>query len=472
MRYDLIVIGAGSGGLSIGLGLHELGFKVLLIDRSDASIGGECLNNGCVPSKAFIHASREIAEARKACRFGLETVGKVSLKKVWEYVQSAQDKIRTHENAQFFRNQGLEVVLGTARFSGKRSVEVDGQVYTAKKIAIATGSRPRKLKVPGVDQVAYYDNENIWEMPELPKSLLFIGAGPISMELGQCFARMGTKVTMVEMMEGILSHEAPEIAQILHEQSSKSGIEFHLKTQLLRFKDANTAVLKKDSHELETTFDAVVAGIGRIIDTSELNLQAAGIRTDLQGQIEIDKYLRTSNKSVYVLGDAANGLKFSHGAELQATLIINNFFSPLKKKVSYDHFSWVTFTHPEIATFGFTEKQLNQKGETFEKLVLDFKEDDRAIVGDYQYGKLILYIKKGWFGLSDAKILGGSMVAPNAGEMFQELVLAKSSKLGIKSLFNKIYAYPTGSRVNKTIVLEKYMKAWKPWMSKILKLFY
>ena len=471
-KYDMMVIGAGSGGLSMGLGLHELGFKVLLVDRSDESIGGECLNNGCVPSKAFIHVSKQIAAVQSAQKFGLTVQGNVSLPAIWDYVKNAQEQIRHHENAAFFRDNGLDVVLGAASFIGKNSIAVNGEIYLGKKIAIATGSKPRRLQIPGVDQVAYYDNDTIWGLHKLPKRMLFIGAGPIGMELGQAFSRLGSEVVMVEMMDRILAHEDPDIAEILYRRSLDQGMVFHLGTKINRFTNAHTAELQKGSNLWEEQFDVVVVGIGRQTDFSELNLEAAGIQTDKRGQIKLDSYLRTSNKRVYVLGDAANGLKFSHAAELQATTIINNFFTPVKKKINYHKFSWVTFTEPEIATFGRSEKQLKQVGAKYQKLELPFTDDDRAITGDYQYGKLILLVKPGWTNYSDAKLLGGSMIAPHAGEMSQELILALSANLGIKSLFNKIYPYPTGSRVNKTIILNKYLEALKPWIVKLLKLIY
>ena len=216
----------------------------------------------------------------------------------------------------------------------------------------------------------------------------------------------------------------------------------------------------------------MVVGIGREFNHTGLNLDAAGIQTNPNGTILVDSYLRTTNKKVLVVGDAAGGPQFSHGAELQATQLIKNLFSPFKSKVSYDKFSWVTFTEPEVATFGLSETQLKDRNTSYEKLVLDFKEDDRAITSDYQYGKLILFITKRWYQFGNSRLLGGTMVAPNAGEMIQELILVRSSGLGIKSLFNKIYPYPTGSRVNKTIVLNKYSDSIKPWMIKILQLIY
>ena len=235
-NYDMIVIGAGSGGLSMSLGLHELGLKVLLIEKSDEAIGGECLNNGCVPSKAFIHISKIIANAFRAEQYGISTQGTASLPKIWEQVKSAQDKIRNHENAEYFKAQGLNTVLGHAKFVGKTKIEVNGQLYTGKRIAIATGSKPRKLNVQGIELVKYYDNENIWKIQQLPSQMLFVGAGPINMELGQAFARLGTKVVMVEMADRILVKEPIEIAEILYDQSIELGIEFHLKQYSFPFR--------------------------------------------------------------------------------------------------------------------------------------------------------------------------------------------------------------------------------------------
>lgn len=469
----MIVIGAGSGGLSIGLSMHELGFKVLLIDKSEDNIGGECLNNGCVPSKALIHASKIIHHAKESQRFGLEVNGRVQMREVMNYVKESQEKIRHHENAGYYRKKGLNVAIGTAKFVGKNAVQVGDTVYQGKKITIATGSKPRKLNIPGVEKVAYYDNENIFDLEEVPESMLFIGAGPISMELGQAFRRLGANVTMVEMLDRILINEDPEIAEVVYKRSLDDGIKFYFGYKATAFTSPNTIVLEnKDQEQVTLKFSAVVVGIGRIISTKQLDLEKAGILTNEKDLINVDPYLRTTNKNVYVAGDVAHSLMFSHGAEHQATLILNNFFTPFKKKLNYDYFSWVTFTEPEVATFGLNENQLKERNIKYEKLALDFTDDDRAITSDYQSGKLLLYIKKGNFGFSDSKLLGGSMVAPNAGEMFQELVLARSSKLGIKSLFNKIYAYPTGSRVNKTIILNKYTKALAPWMKKIIKLLY
>ena len=473
----MIVIGAGSGGLSMALGLHQLGMKVLLIDKSDQSIGGECLNTGCVPSKAFIHATKLVYSARKARQFGLEVNGRPSIDKVWQYVKSTQDKIRSHENASFFRQQGLNVELGTARFTGRQEVEVNGKTFFGKKITIATGSKPTKLQVPGIELTKSYDNESIWDLAEIPKTMLFVGAGPINMELGQAFARLGSQVLIVEQGDRVLTKEPAEISEILFRQSVEMGIIFYLNSWVERFTDAHTAILLQQQQQQQQQqhtiqFDAVVVGIGRTRNFSELNPQAAGIKLHQSGALQLDPYLRTTNKNILAIGDAANGPQFSHAAELQATALISNLISPLKKKVSYHKLSWVTFTDPEVATFGWNEQQLKAAGRRYEKLEYDLDEDDRAITSDYQYGKIILYVTKSALPLTDSKLLGGSIIAPDAGEMIQELILAHSEGLGIRSLFNKIYPYPTASRANKTLVMNKYMDSIKPWMKKMARLAY
>src|SRR5665213_2299611 len=212
--YDIIVIGSGSGGLTVGLFMAKAGFKVLMISKADADIGGDCLNDGCVPGKALIHVSRIAHNARIASYFGLEVIGKLDIKKAMNYVYERQEIIRVHENAQWLRDQGVDVALGNASFTDKNEIEVNGEKYTGKKIVIATGSKPKKLKVPGVENVKYYDNESIFHINDLPEKLLIIGGGPIGIEIAQAMNRLGSKVIMVQHGNGILEHDDATIADI------------------------------------------------------------------------------------------------------------------------------------------------------------------------------------------------------------------------------------------------------------------
>lgn len=469
--YDIIVIGAGSGGLSVGLTMNKFGFKVLMISKTDNEIGGDCLNDGCVPSKALIHVARIAHAAKTASHFGLEMNGKVDIKKAIEYVYSRQEIIREHEDAKALRNKGINVALGEAKFINDKKVEVDGIVYEGKKIIIATGSLPVKLKIPGTELVKYYDNKSIFHIDNLPDRLLVIGGGPIGIEMAQAFSRLGTKVSVVHNQRMILQHDETSVAEVLYKKLQHEGIEFYMEANTECFSSATEAVLKlKNGDTTNVVFDAVFVGVGRQLVLDTLQLSNAGIEVK-DKKIVRDKYLRTTNKNVFVCGDVAGDLMFSHAAEFHARILLNNFFSPIKKKLNNDHMSWVTFTDPEIATFGLNEKQLEERGIKYNKLEQDFSGDDRAITDNYQYAKTILYTSKGSL-IKKEKILGGTMVAPNAGELIQELILANTSGLSIKSIFNKIYPYPVASRVNQHLIVKHKQKSLTPGLIKILQVAY
>ncbi|RMD66919.1 FAD-binding protein [Candidatus Pacearchaeota archaeon] len=464
MKYDVIVIGAGSGGLNIASFMNKAGFKVLLVDKTDKNIGGDCLNFGCVPSKALIHAARIVHHSRLAREFGVRTLGNADIKKVKAYVKSKQEKIRVHENAEYFRSLGIDVELGEAEFAGKNSIVVNGKVCSAKKIVIATGSRPRQLSLPGIEKVKHiYTNETIFDIDFLPKRLVVIGGGPIGVELGQAFSRLGSEVSIVQRGPQFLPKEAPEIAEVLHNALAKEGVKIFLNCSPKRF-EKNTLIADTPKGERKLQFDAVLVAIGRVLNIPR-GLERAGIElTEDKRKIKVDPYLRTTNKNVYACGDVAGSYQFTHAAELHAKIILSNFFSPIKKKLSYDKFAWVTFTSPEIATFGLRERELQKKNKNYVKIVQDFGEIDRAIT-DGNQGRLVLFV-------SNNKILGGSLVAENAGEIAQELILAMSSELHVKKIFDKVYPYPTASRVNRKAVTQLFANKLTPFAKKVLRFLY
>ncbi|RME30916.1 NAD(P)/FAD-dependent oxidoreductase [Candidatus Woesearchaeota archaeon] len=464
--HDIIVIGAGSGGLNIAGFMNRAGFNVLLIDKNDTAIGGDCLNFGCVPSKALIHVARLARDAQAAERFGITAQGRIDFRKVRAYITEKQNRIRQHENAAWFRAQGMDVVLGTAQFSGRQRVTVDGKEFQAKRIILATGSRPRPLTVPGIEQVRVETNETIFGLEELPRRLLVVGGGPIGIELGQAFRHLGSEVTIIVRGKKFLPKESAEIAGVLRTQLEKEGVRCLFESEVEAFTGKHQAVVVSRGSRETVTFDVVLASIGRVLNTEGLALERAGIAVDSRGKIVVDSYLRTTNKNVFVCGDIAGAYQFTHAAELHASIIIGNFFRPrpLWKKVSYDTLSWVTFTSPEIATWGLSEEQLRKRGTPYERLVFDFDEDDRAIIDEAQ-GKLVLYIAKD-------RVLGGSMVGEHAGELAQELILATSAGIPLKALFEKVYPYPTASRVNKRAISLQYAKKLTPFTKRILHWLY
>lgn len=466
--FDIIVIGAGSGGLNIAAFMNRVGLRVLLIDKSDSHIGGDCLNFGCVPSKALIHVARTVHEAKKAGEFGLVVEGRVDWLKVRSYIKEKQDIIRKHENADWFRAKGITVVLGSATFASKNSVLVDGVVYHGKKIVLATGSRPRLLVGQGIEKVArVLNNENIFTMAELPQNLLVLGAGPIGIEIAQALSFLGSKVTVVDPGTQILGKEDAEIAGVLAQQLKKDGVDIMLGHALKEFTSPTEAfVVSGAGNEVPVTFDAVFVSIGRVLNTEGLDLEKAGIKVDAKGKLLVDAYLRTTNKDVLVCGDVAGNFQFTHAAEMHASVILKNFFSPFKKKFNADSISWTTFTTPEVATFGVQETELKKRGIIYKALVSDFSEDDRAITDGYTYGLAKLFVS------AKGKILGGTMVSPNAGELISELVLAEASDLSVDVLFNKTYAYPTATRINKRLVSGHFAAKLTPTANALLRRLY
>jgi pyruvate/2-oxoglutarate dehydrogenase complex dihydrolipoamide dehydrogenase (E3) component len=467
--YDIIVIGSGSGGLSVGLFMNRAGFRVLMISKSNRDIGGDCLNDGCVPSKALIHVAELIHKAELASQFGLNVAGKIDFGKVMAYIKSRQELIRKHENADWLKKEGISVAIGNAYFVGKNEVEVEGKIYSGKKIVIATGSTPAKLNIPGSEKLRYLDNENIFELDALPGKLLVVGGGPIGVEMSQAISRLGSKVIMVHSGKMILDRDEHSVAEILLTKLRQEGIVVQLNSKIEEIVSPNKGILKHDDGTRETIeFDAVFAAVGRDLNFRTLCVEKAGIQVKNE-KISIDKYLRTSNKDVFVCGDVAGDLKFSHAAEFHARILINNFFSPFKKKLDNRYMSWVTFSDPQLATFGFNEKELLAGKIRYHKMVQDFNMDDRAIVGSFDYGRLILYLSpKNIFG--SQKILGGTMIAPGAGEMIQELMLANSARISINAIFNKIYPYPVASRINQQLVVTLKEESLTSTVKRLLKI--
>ncbi len=455
--FDLIVLGAGSAGLGLSLFMARIELKVLLIDLTAEAVGGDCLNHGCVPSKALIHVSRQVHQTRQAARFGLRVGGAVDMGTVMDYVRERQEIIRHHENPDYLRGLGITVEIGQPKFVGEHEVEINGTTHRGRKIVVATGSRPRQLQVPGAELPRLYDNQDVWDLRELPGRLLVVGGGPNGVELGQALQRLGAQVTIVQHSARLLDQEDPTISQVLEERLRAEGLTLHLEAEVASFATATEARIKpREGEEFGVDFDVAYVAIGREVSFDSLQLDRAGVAVDAQGHIKLDEHLQTTNPDIFVAGDAANSLKFSHGAELHMRLLLFNFFSPIKQKLNYDHFSWVTFTDPEVAHFGLDAAELNRRGTAYERWETDFADDDRAVVDDYRYGRLLLFIEKNLLPIPGQKrrILGGAMVAPGAGELVQELILANSSGLDISEIFDKIYPYPVAARINQKLIVE------------------
>jgi pyruvate/2-oxoglutarate dehydrogenase complex dihydrolipoamide dehydrogenase (E3) component len=472
--FDVIVIGAGAGGLNVASFMNSIGAKVLLIDKSAEHIGGDCLNAGCIPSKALIHIARQFQAGRAVTSYGARLEGEANVAAIMDSIRAKQAIIREHESAEYFTKKGMTVVLGEARFVGTRTVAVGGVQYTGKKIVLATGSRPRQLTIPGVEAVVMagrlHTNETIFGLATLPKRLLVIGGGPIGVELGQAFLHLGAAVTVVTTDKTIVPREDLVVSNILTTALIKEGMQIVCEQTPVRFENETTLIttdlLTGTTHSYE--FDAVLVAIGREVATKDINLPAAGIAINKSGGIVVDKYLRTTNHSVYVCGDVVGQQQFTHAAELHAGVVIRNLLTPWKKKsLVTDTLSAVTYTTPEVATYGLSPRMLAERGISYTTLESSFGESDRAITDEATSSYTKMYIET-----KTKRILGGTMIAPQAGELVQELILATSSGLSTSALFQKIYPYPTATRINKIVVMNEARKRLTPFVRRALRWLY
>jgi pyruvate/2-oxoglutarate dehydrogenase complex dihydrolipoamide dehydrogenase (E3) component len=455
-KFDIIVIGAGAGGLNIASFMNSLGLRVLLIDKSADRIGGDCLNFGCVPSKALIHVARLFRAAKHAKAYGAEAPGVASMAAVRRHIEQTQSVIREKESAEYFRSKGMTVVIGEAQFVDAQTVQVGTDNFTAKRIVLATGSRPRELVTDGIEEVQaqgrYHTNETIFAIDELPRRLLVVGGGPIGVELGQAFAHLGSQVTIVTPEARLLPREDEGVSSILGSAVATDGVTVRTGTKLVRFVDGNQVVFatSENGTEEKLAFDAVLVAIGRELNTNGLNLSAGGIQQNEKGGLVLDAYLRTTNPRVFACGDVAGQHQFTHAAELHAGVILQNFWKPVfKTKLNTDMLGAVTYTSPEVATFGLTPAVLTARGVAYTVLEDNFAHDDRALATGGAPALTKLYVTK------QGEILGGTMIAEGAGELVQEIMLAQSAGLPISAFFKKNYPYPTASRINKKLAVDQ-----------------
>ncbi len=466
-RYDVIVIGAGSAGLGSSGVANTLGLKTLLIEKATDHFGGDCTNFGCVPSKALIHVANQFHQAKSAGRFGLKTSGKADMGKILDHLHRMQAFIKNTEDATALRKKGIDVVIGKAVFTSRDAIKVDDETYTARIILLCTGSSPSMLDIVGMDSVKIYTNETIFfDCRELPENFVVIGGGPIGCELGQAFSRLGSRVTLVNRSGRLLGKEPESASRILETRFKEEGISILNHSEVSFFKDgkAYIASVEKENKVIEVPCDAVLICVGRTVRTNGMGLDVGGIAVTGKGKIVVDQYLQSTNKRVYVIGDAAGSYMFSHGAEKMVRQLWRNLLIPIfKNKNTWNDLSWVTFTDPQVAHFGLTEVKLQEKGIEYLRQDQGFEHDDRAIVEEYTYGRLALCFDDNG-SIGKKKILSGSMVAPRAGELVQELELAKHAGVPIKKLNNRVYPYPVAARINQKAirgVMAKTRTAWK-----------
>ena len=461
-RFDnnLLVIGAGSAGLVTALIAATVKAKVTLIERH--KMGGDCLNTGCVPSKALIRSAQVAQSARRAEEFGLAPMSvNVNFPAVMQRVQDIIQTIEPHDSVDRFTSLGVNCVQGNARILSPWEVEVNGQVLTSRNIVIASGARPRVPDIPGLASLDYLTSDTVWEIRELPQRLLVLGAGPIGCELAQAFARLGSEVALVTRAQGIMPREDPEVAEYVRTTFTKNGIQVHTGYDALSFSvsdDEESCVFQTAEGQRTLSFDRVLLAVGRSANVEDMGLEELGIGLGPTGTVEVDEHLRTVIPTIAACGDVAGPYQFTHMASHQAWYAaVNALFGRFRKfKVDYSVVPWATFTDPEVARVGLNETEARERNIAFEVTRYDLDDLDRAIADGEAHGFIKVLTEPG-----RDRILGATIVGYHASELINEFVLAMKHGLGLNKILGTIHIYPTLSEGNKFVAGE-WRKARKP----------
>lgn len=440
IKTDICVIGGGSGGLSVAAGASQMGASVVLLEGH--KMGGDCLNYGCVPSKALIAAGKHAHAMTTGAPFGVSPIkAKVDYAATKDHVAAVIKGIEPHDSVERFEGLGVQVISEFGSFISPTEVQADETIITARRFVISTGSSPFVPPIPGLDKVRHYTNEDIFELREQPKHLLVIGGGPIGLEMAQAHARLGSKVTVIEGMKA-LGKDDPELAAIALERLRAEGIEIveNALAEKITGKEGAITVATKDGAKYKGTH--LLMAVGRKPNVERLNLEAAGIEPT-RGGIKVDASMKTTNKRVYAIGDVAAGLQFTHVAGYHAGVIIKSALFGLPSKASNAHIPWATYIDPELAQVGLTEAEARAKhGDKLEVMRFNYAENDRARAELKTDGLIKVMVFKG-------RPVGASIVGAQAGELIQTWALALANNLKMSAVAAMVAPYPTLGEINK-----------------------
>ena len=477
-RYNLVIVGAGTGGLITALIASSLGARVALIERH--LMGGDCLNVGCVPSKAVIRGAQLVHEAREAARFGMPAsdTDLGDFGEVMRRMREIRARISEEDSAERYSTEfGIDIYLGDARFTGEGKVEVEGQTLEYKKAVIATGARAVAPPIPGLHEVGYLDNETVFSLTERPRRLAVIGAGPIGCELAQAFRRLGSEVYVLERMDQILTREDPDAAKIVQDAFVREGIEMVFECNLDRIerredeKVIHLTCPKKGSREL--VVDEILVGAGRAPNVDNLGLETVGVDFDLREGVKVDDSLRTTNPRIWAVGDVCMRWKFTHAADAAAKIVVQNALFAVgpfgRKKLSDLKMPWCTYTEPEIAHVGQYEHDAVEAGVAIDTYQVSIAEANRAVTDGQEEGLVKVNVKRG-----TDEIVGATIVSAHAGDLITQFTMAIQHKIGLGAFTNVIYPYPTQgeaikraagayTRTRLTPTVKRIFERWLSW---------
>jgi pyruvate/2-oxoglutarate dehydrogenase complex dihydrolipoamide dehydrogenase (E3) component/uncharacterized membrane protein YdjX (TVP38/TMEM64 family) len=445
---NLVVIGGGSAGLVTAYIAAAVKARVTLIEKH--KLGGDCLNYGCVPSKALIRSAKFLSHIARSREFGIKQAdAEFDFAEVMERVQRVIRQIEPHDSIERYNGLGVDIVIGEARITSPWTVEVNGDTIRTRNIVVATGGQPFVPPIEGIDQVDYYTSDNLWDLRDKPSRLAVLGGGPIGSELTQAFARLGVAVTQIEMLPRILLREDAEISELVQEKFSAEGVRVltgHTAKRFIKRQGKDILVAESENAEVEVEFDTLIVAVGRSPRSSGFGLEELGVRLNPNRTIEVNEYLQTSIPTIYACGDVAGPYQFTHVAAHQAWYTsVNTLFGMVKRfKVDYSVIPWATFTEPEIARVGLNEIEAREQDIEYEVTRYGIDDLDRAIADSEAHGFVKVLTIPG-----KDRILGVTIVGEHAGDLIAEYVLAMRYGLGLNKILGTIHIYPTLAEANK-----------------------
>ena len=447
LRPDLCVIGAGAGGLSVAAAAAAFGVPVVLIEKG--RMGGDCLNYGCVPSKALLAAARRVADMRTASDLGVNAAAvRVDFPAVAQHVRDTIAALAPNDSAARFTGLGVRVVAGSAQFADRETVTVDDRfTIKARRFVIATGSTPSVPRIPGIAQTPFFTNETIFDLALQPEHLFIVGGGPVGVELAQAFRRLGSTVTVIEAATP-LGKDDPECAAVVLAALERDGVVFRSGVRLVKVAGASTIQVTLSGGEVIEGSHLLIAA-GRTPTIEGLGLERAGVATTPHG-ITVDRHLRTTNKHIYAIGDVIGGLQFTHVANDHAGIVIRHALFRLPARIRYDAIPWVTYTDPELAQVGLTEDQARRAGHAVRILRWPYHENDRARIERASGGHIKVVTNR------RGRILGATIVGRDAGELISIFTLAITQRLNIRALAGFIVPYPTLAEIGKRAAMSHF----------------
>ncbi|MBL7178132.1 MAG: FAD-dependent oxidoreductase [Desulfobacteraceae bacterium] len=469
--FDVGILGGGAAGLTVASGAAQAGAKTLLVER-EKELGGDCLHYGCVPSKTLIRTAHVYHLMKNGEAFGLPTieVPPVDYKDVVTRIRSVISTIQKHDSEERFCSLGAKVEFGEATFIDEHSIRLNGNSISAKNWVVSTGSSPSSPPVEGLDKTPFLTNKEIFYLDHLPKSIIILGAGPIATEMAQAFARLGSKVIVVQRSGQILSKEDKDMADSVMNVLSSEGVVFHLNASMVRVNERGSekevVIKNSDNKEISLKAETILVAMGRKPNLDGLGLNDIGVESDRKG-IKVDSRLRTTHKHIYAAGDITGSFQFTHAAGYEGGIVVSNAIFHLPRKADYTFLPWCTYTDPELASIGMNEKRAQAEGIEYSIFEEEFKDNDRSLAEGEKVGKIKMILDE------SEKPLGVQILGPQAGELLSEWVAILNGKVKLSTLASAVHPYPTLGEINKRVAGTYFTpKIFSDTIKKGLKFFF